>query len=335
MIKCNISPRPGVRFAGTGMAIPQRVLTNDDLSRIVDTSDEWITQRTGIKQRHIADDDVGICELALDATTMALQNAGMQASELDMLLLATLTPEMSCPSSAARLVDKIGAKPAAAMDISAACCGFVNGINMAAAMIEAGYCKTVAVVGAETLSKITNYDDRRTCILFGDGAGTAILTACDDTNTGCLYQTMGSDGSLWTELYLPRCDKHLPEKCDSFTGKFNTLQMNGREVYKFAVNTTLKMIDQTLATTGVKPDQLSMVIPHQSNLRILESTREKLGLPHEKIYINIDRYGNTSAASVPICLHELFQNGRIHYGELVLFVAIGGGMTFSSSLWRL
>ncbi len=327
--------RPGVRFAGTGMAVPQRVLTNDDLTRMVNTSDEWITQRTGIKQRFIADEHISMSDLAYESLTQALKNANMQADELDMVLLGSLTPEMSCPSSAARLVDRIGARPAAAMDISAACCGFVNGVNMAAAMIEAGYYRNIAVVGAETLSKVTNYEDRRTCVLFGDGAGAAILSACDDPDTGCLYQIMGSNGSLWTELYLPRSEKDLPDKRDSFTGKFNTLQMNGREVYKFAVNTTLKMIDQTLEATGVTPQQINMVIPHQSNLRILESAREKLGLPHEKICINIDRYGNTSAASVPICLHELFRDERIRYGDLILFVAIGGGMTFSSSLWRL
>ena len=325
----------GVRIAGTGMSLPSRTLTNADLEKIVDTSDEWITQRTGIKTRHVVADGESVRTLAAGALNQALANADMPPGELDLVLLATLTPEMACPSTAARLVADVGAQPAGAMDLSAACSGFVYGLNLASSLIKAGPYKTVAVVGAETLSEITDYTDRRTCVLFGDGAGAAILTASDDPTQGSIHQTMRSDGSLWKELYIPRSQGDLPEGCDGFSGHFNTLQMNGREVYKFAVTTTRSVIDETLEKGGVKAEEVAMVIAHQSNKRILESARERLGLPEEKLWINIDRYGNTSAASVPICLHELTDAGRIKQGDLVLFMAIGGGMTWTTNLWRL
>jgi 3-oxoacyl-[acyl-carrier-protein] synthase-3 len=334
MTQRNASPAAGVRIAGTGMAVPPRTLTNHDLEKIVETSDKWITQRTGIQGRQIVENGTGVQELAHDALRNALDHAGFDPTSLDMVLLATLTPEMPCPSTAARLVDQIGATPAGAMDLSAACSGFVYGLNLASSLIESGQYKNIAVVGAETLSKVTDYTDRRTCVLFGDGAGAAILSADDDANRGCLYQAMRSNGAYWRELYLPRDEAHLPEGCDHFTGHFNTLQMNGREVYKFAVTTTLNIIDETLENAGVTPDDLAMVVPHQSNRRILESAREKMGLPEEKMWINIGRYGNTSAASVPICLAELTDAGHIQENDLVLFLAIGGGMTWASSLWR-
>ncbi|MFP4143740.1 MAG: beta-ketoacyl-ACP synthase III [Phycisphaeraceae bacterium] len=329
------STRPaGIRLAGTGMAVPERTLTNEDLARMVDTSDAWITQRTGIKTRRTVENGTTIRDLGREALLQALENAGMEPGDLDMVLLATLTPEMPCPSSAARLVSEIGAVPAGAMDLSAACSGFVYGLNLASSLIEAGRHKTVAVVGAETLTQVTDWDDRRTCVLFGDGAGAAVVTASDNPEQGCLEQSMHSNGKLWPELYLPMAQEQVPEGV-TFTGKLNTLQMNGREVYKFAVGTTLKLIERTLDAAGVSPDDLAMIIPHQSNKRIIESARDKLGLPEERVWINIDRFGNTSAASVPICLHELMEAKRIGEGDLVLFIAVGGGMTWSSNLWRL
>ncbi|MEM1354814.1 MAG: beta-ketoacyl-ACP synthase III [Planctomycetota bacterium] len=327
--------QPGVRIAGVGTALPQRVLTNDDLAAIVDTQDDWITQRTGIKTRHIADNGTTTRSLATEALRSALDDAGILAAELDMILLATMTPEMSCPSTAARVAHEVGATPAGAMDLAAACSGFVYGLNHAAALIQTGHYRHVAVVGAETLSKITNYDDRRTCILFGDAAGAAILTADQDPTRGCLAQTMRSDGSLWGELYVPREERDLPPQHDSFTGKLNTLQMNGQEVFKFAVTTTQAIIDETLEAAGVGPDQLAAVIPHQSNRRILELVKKRMDLPDGKMVINIEKYGNTSAASVPLCLFEKRHAGELREGDLVLFVAIGGGMCWTTSLWRL
>jgi 3-oxoacyl-[acyl-carrier-protein] synthase-3 len=338
----NVQSTLGVRLAGTGMAVPQRVATNADLADKVDTSDEWIVQRTGIRQRRLADDKTGVRELATDAVRQALDNAGVAPAELDMLLCATLTPEMCTPSTAARVVANLGAAPAGAVDLSAACSGFVYGMNMASALIQTGMYRNVAVVGVEVLSRLINWDDRRTCILFGDGAGAAIFSADrDNPGRGCLHQTMSSDGSRWHQLYCPQREQDLPVNGEvaghtaDFTGKLNTLQMNGREIYKFAVSTMEQMIDRVLAENGLKPDDLAMVVSHQSNGRILESARKRLGLPDDKLYINIDRYGNTSAASVPICLHELTEAKRLHEGDLVLFIALGGGLTWATSLWRL
>ncbi|MEM1027932.1 MAG: beta-ketoacyl-ACP synthase 3, partial [Planctomycetota bacterium] len=217
---------------------------------------------------------------------------------------------------------------------SAACSGFVYALNVASSLIETGMYRTIGVVGAETLSKIVDYQDRRTCILFGDGAGAAVLTATDDPNRGCLHQTMHSNGNLWGELYVPEQEDQLPAG-NNFTGAYHTLQMNGREVYKFAVTTTSKMMQETLDAAGVKAEDLALVVSHQSNKRILESARDRFGLPEDKLYINIDRFGNTSAASAPICLHEAYEQDKIKEGDLVLFCAIGGGMTWTTSLWRM
>ena len=290
--------------------------------------------RTGIRQRRIADDSVTVRHLAKESVAAALADAGMTPGQLDLLILATITPEMACPSTAARVVSELGAGHAGAMDISAACSGFVYGLNMASTMIESGFYKTIAVVGAETLSKFTDWTDRSTCVLFGDGGGAVILTAGDTPGQGCLHQSMSSNGSLWKELYVPRTAADVPEN-GVFSGTFNTLQMNGREVYKFAVTTLQHTIEETLAATGYKASDLTVIIPHQSNARILESASQKLGLSPEKLYINIDRFGNTSAASVPICLHELKSAGKLKQGDLILFVALGGGMTWAANLWRL
>jgi len=328
-------PRPaGVAVVGTGVALPDKVLTNDDLAKLVDTNDEWITQRTGIKTRHIVEGDTNVRDLARDALQAALDNANLPASDLDLVIVATMTPEMMCPNTAARVVAELGATPAGAMDLSAACSGFVYALNIAASLIETGQYKTIGVVGAETLSKIVDYTDRRTCILFGDGGGAAVLQAVDDETRGCLHQTMHSNGDIWGELYIPRSDADLPEG-HAFTGAYNTLQMNGREVYKFAVTTTQRMITQTLDAAGVDANDLALVVSHQSNKRILESARDRFGLPKDKLYINIERYGNTSAASAAICLHEAYGQGKIKKNDLVLFCAIGGGMTWTTSLWRM
>ncbi|MFN3167378.1 MAG: beta-ketoacyl-ACP synthase III [Phycisphaeraceae bacterium] len=327
--------RVGVRLAGVGTALPERVLTNADLAALVDTSDEWIAQRTGIRTRHIAENGTTTRSLAADALRAALDDAQMGPRDLDMVLLATMTPEMSCPSTAARVVHEVGAAPAGAMDLAAACSGFVYGLNHADALVRTGHYKAVAVIGSETLSKVTNYEDRRTCILFGDAAGAAILTADPDPGRGCLAQTMRSDGSLWGELYVPRTPGDLPDEHEGFTGRFNTLQMNGQEVFKFAVTTTQAIIDETLEKAGVTPADLAAVIPHQSNRRILELVKKRMDLPDGKLVINIEKYGNTSAASVPLCLHEKRVAGELNEGDLVLFVAIGGGMCWTTSLWKL
>lgn len=329
-----VKPSIGIRLAGTGMAVPDVVVTNADLAKKVDTSDEWITQRTGIHQRRIAPEGVTVRDLATAATAAAIKDAGIAPTDLDMLVLATTRPEMVCPSTAARVVAEVGACPAGAIDINAVCSGFVYALNLSTSLILSGAVRTVAVVGADVMSRMMDWKERSTCILFGDGAGAAILQASDDPNQGSLHLSMGSDGNQWRHLYCPRTPDQLPPDDSIFSGAYDTLQMNGREIYKFAVSTLQGEIDRALTACNLKPQDLSVIISHQSNMRILESAREKLGLPKEKVYINIDRFGNTSAASVAICLNELKQAGRVRPGDLVLFVALGGGLTWASNLWR-
>ncbi|MEX2216078.1 MAG: beta-ketoacyl-ACP synthase III [Phycisphaeraceae bacterium] len=327
---------PGVCLAGTGMAVPAHVVSNDELAKTVDTSDEWIAKRTGIRQRCIGEPGDTVTSLATDALKQAVTSAGLEPSQLDMVILATMTPEMITPSSSARVAANIGASPAGAVDISAACSGFVYGMNMAAGLMKTGFYKNIGVIGVEMLSKLVNWEDRNTCVLFGDGAGAAVFSTCDDATRGCLYQSMGSDGGRWHELYCPRNEADLPANGHGapFNGQYNTLQMNGREIYKFAVSTLQRTIDEALTHCNLKPSDLAVIIPHQSNARIIESAREKLGLTPERMCVNIDRYGNTSAASVPIALHELTAEGRVKAGDYVLFVALGGGLTWATSLWK-
>ena len=326
----------GVRIAGTGMAVPDRLLTNDDLARIVDTTDEWITQRTGIRTRHISDEHTRTSDLAAGAVSQALERAGLAPGELDLLLCATMTPDVVCPAAAARVVEKVGAVPCGGMDINIACTGLVAALNAGAAFIASGQCRHVAVVGAEQLSRLVDWNDRRTCVLFGDGAGAAILSASDDGERGCLYGRLNSDASRGDSLYVPRSEHDIPDaEAQAFTGKFDTLQMNGKAVYQFAVRTLAECVESALRETGLTADDVKMVIPHQSNVRMLQSAWRRLGFDDAKVYINIDRYGNTSAASIGICLHELMSGDRIGEGDTVIFVAQGGGLSWGTSVWRL
>lgn len=324
----------GATITGTGMALPSRVVTNADMEKIVDTTDAWITQRTGIRQRYIAENGTTASVLATDATRQALGNAKLEPGELDLLICATMTPDMICPATACQIVANLGATPCGAMDVNLACSGFVAALNMAANFVASGFYKNVAVVGAEQLSSIMDWTDRSTCILFGDGAAAAIVSATDDAEQGCLYQSIHSDGTRWQELYCPRNAADVPEGA-VFSGTANTLQMNGREVYKFAVTTLQKTIKQAMDACNLTVDDVKVVIPHQSNARIIGSAREKLAFDEDKIYLNLDRYGNTSAASVGLCLHELNEAGRLERGDKVIFVALGGGLTWASSVWQL
>lgn len=328
-------PAPaGARLVGTGMALPEKELTNADLERMVETSDQWIVQRTGIRRRRVAENGTTTTQLGVQSLDQALRNAGVEPAELDLLICATMTQDMICPATAAQMVAEIGAVPCGAMDIGVACTGFVAGLNMAANFLASGAYRNVAVVGAEVLSRIINWEDRNTCVLFGDGAAAAIVRASEDPQQGCLHQTLASDGTRWMDLYCPRTPADVPQDAP-FSGKYETLQMNGREVYKFAVNTLQQTVAQAMEACELGPEQVKMVIPHQSNARIIDSAREKLGLGEEKVYLNLDRYGNTSAASVGLCLHELMDQGRIEQGDHVIFVALGGGLTWASSVWRM
>lgn len=333
-IPARTSPR-GVRIAGTGSFAPPGTLTNDDLAGMVDTSDEWIQQRTGIKRRHICDPkSESTITMARAAIEQALEAGNIDPSTLDMVMLGTTTPEMACPSTAARLAGEIGATPAAAFDLTAACCGFLYGMNMADSIIRAGRADRIAVIGADAMSTVLDYEERTCSILFGDAAGAAILEAVDDPERGSMYQTMHADGQGWAALYIPREESQLAEGASPEEAKMGCLRMNGREVYKFAVSRFQSAIKDALDATGLAPEDVGIYICHQSNARIIESAIEKLDLPPEKVYINIDEYGNTAAGSVGLCLDELIRSDRIDTSKPTLLVAFGGGMTWSSSVWR-
>lgn len=331
--------RVGVRIVGTGIGLPSRTLTNADLEKVMDTSDEWIVQRTGIRTRRVVNREAGesVLSMATPALRNALADAKLDASELDLVLCATMCPEMACPPTACRVAAEIGAGHAGAMDVSAACCGFVFALNMAHDLIKGGAYRTVAVIGADTLSNWMDYstEGRSTAIIFGDAAGAAILRATDDTSCGILAQSMHADGGGWKDIFTPTTRHHFPEGVEPDPKKLGHLQMNGATVFKFAVGTFPELIQETLDKAGLTPEQVDMFVCHQSNARILHAARERFGLPEEKLYVNIDRYGNTVAASVPLCLHELRAAGRVREGQKVMFVAFGGGLTWGSSLWQM
>jgi len=326
----------GVRLAGAGSAVPRRVVTNTDLARHVSTSDEWIRQRTGIERRHFCTPgEESEFTLARDAIRAALADAGKQGSDLDLLIHASVTMEMVCPSNACRIASSIGATPAAAFDLVAACSGFVYALNLADTLVRCGRARTVGVIGCDALSSIIDFEDRSVSILFGDGAGAAVVTADEDTSRGCLYQTMGADGDGWHSLYLPRKPEDVPIGHEDHPARMGTLRMNGREVYKFAVNKFREVIEDALAQTGLTVDDVAQFVCHQSNLRIIESAMEKIGLPPEKVHVNINEYGNTSAGSVGLVFDEVRRAGRVKEGDIVVFVAFGAGLTWASSVWRL
>jgi 3-oxoacyl-[acyl-carrier-protein] synthase-3 len=326
----------GVEIVGTAHAVPSRVLTNDDLAKMVDTSDEWIVQRTGIRERRLCDPAKGetTTTLAIEALRKALVDANVKGNELDLIIVGSVTGEMTCPSTACRVAEAVGAAGAGAFDVIAACCSFVYGLNIAHDLIRVGSYKTVGVLGCDVMSSIVNYDDRATSILFGDAAGAAILRATEDTTRGMVCGRMYADGTGWRDLYIPRHSSHVPEGVDGSNFKLGTLQMNGREVYKFAVKRFSELIQETLDRAGVKVHEVDHFICHQSNARMLEAARERFGIPAEKMLMNIDRFGNCSGGSVPVVLDELRKMGKCQPGDLVMFVAFGGGLTWSSALWR-
>jgi len=331
--------RVGVRIAGTGSQLPSKRLNNADLEKVMDTKDEWIVQRTGIHERRIIDKAAGECTASLSTAALrkALDAARMQASDLDMIMCATMTAEMPCPATACLISERIGAGHAAAMDLNAACSGFVFGLNLCHDLIKGGSYRNIALIGADTVSNHMHYctAGRGTAIIFGDGAGAAILRATDDAGLGVLAQSMHADGKGWKDIYIPLEDRDFPPGVAPDESLKTYVQMNGAAVFKFAVGTFSNLIAETLEKASLKPEQVDMFVCHQSNARILQSARERFGLPTEKLYVNIDRVGNTVGASVPICLDELVQQGRVKPGMKVMFVAFGGGLTWGSSLWQL
>jgi 3-oxoacyl-[acyl-carrier-protein] synthase-3 len=327
----------GVRIRGVGSAVPQRKLTNLDLQTMMDTTDEWIVQRTGIHERRVVDPKVeGTYTLSRDALKYALDDAGMNASDLDLVIVATVTMEMTCPSVACRVADALGAAPKPAFDIVAACSGFVYATNLADSLIRSGRYRTIGVVGCDAMSTVLDYTDRTVSILFGDAAGSVVLSRDDaDPTCGCVFQLQGADGAMWESLYMPRRCQEIPEQDRENPIRIGCLRMNGREIFKFAVKKFAEIMDETLLATGLTIDQISQFICHQSNVRIIDAAKERLGLPDDKVYVNIDRYGNSSAGSVGLCLDQLWQAGKIKRGDHVMMVAFGGGLTWASGVWKI
>ncbi|HUS85331.1 MAG TPA: beta-ketoacyl-ACP synthase III [Anaerolineales bacterium] len=320
------------RFAhvtGWGMATPDRILTNDDLAKMVDTSDDWILSRTGISERRIAEKGESTATLATDAALRALETTDLNAADIDLIIVSTSTPEYIFPSTACIVQDQIGASRAGAFDLSAACTGFIYAVNMAAQAIRSGSIENAIVIGAETLSRFTNWEDRDTCVLFGDGAGAFVLQASDRPG-GVLNCVMRSDGSGESLLSLPAGGSKLPATHETVDKKQHTIQMNGREVFRFATRVMASATREAVSLTGWDLDDVNWVIPHQANMRIIEAAARGLRMPLEKFVINLSRYGNTSTASIPIAACEALQSGRIQDGDQLVLVGFGAGLTWGA-----
>jgi len=318
---------------GTGSAAPERVLTNLDLEKMVDTSDEWIRTRTGIRERRVADENTATSDLAAQAARRALEDTNLGIADLDMIMVATVTPDTNFPSTACLVQDKIGAKRAAVLDIGAACSGFIYGLSLARSLIDMGEYSTILVIGAETLTKITDWQDKNTCVLFGDGAGAAILQA-GDKNRGILATHLGGDGSLGSLLILPAGGSRLPASHQTVDEKLHYIKMAGNEVFKSAVRAMGDSAVSVLEKVSLTSQDVDLLITHQANLRIIQATAKRIHLPMERVYVNLDRYGNTSAASIPIALDEARRRGLIKEGDTSLLVAFGAGFTWGSAVIR-
>ncbi len=316
---------------GTGSYVPEKVLSNADLERLVETNDEWIVSRTGIRERRIAATEQTTSDLAAEAAKAALLNAGVNPEELDMIIVATVTPDMFFPSTACFVQTKIGAKNAVCFDVSAACSGFLFALETARQFIASGARKTILVIGAEKLSTIVDWSDRNTCVLFGDGAGAAILRHKPGAR-GMIHTHMGSDGRQSEILYIPGGACRTPVTAENAALRLNTIKMNGKETYKQAVTAMMDAGNRVLEAGGVRAEELACIIPHQANARIIEAIADRMRLPLDRFLINLDRFGNTSAAAVAIALDEANRTGRMKEGDYILLVVFGGGLTWAGSL---
>lgn len=324
-------PNRTVSIVGTGSYVPERVLTNAELEKSVDTTDEWIVTRTGIRERRIAAEGEFTSHMGAKAAQRALDQAGITPAEVDLIIVATVTPDTFFPSTACHIQRLIGASAAACFDVSAACSGFLYGIEIAQQFISNHTYNTVLVIGADKLSSIVNWEDRNTCVLFGDGAGAAVLRFRADSH-GVITTYMGSDGNYGDILHMPGGGCAIPVTAENLPLKLNTLQMNGRETFKQAVISMQTAAKKALEQSGLTVDDLTCIIPHQANLRIIEALADRLNLPLEKFHTNLDRYGNTSAAAVAIALDEANRTGRFEVGDYILMVVFGGGLTYASSV---
>jgi 3-oxoacyl-[acyl-carrier-protein] synthase-3 len=317
-------------ITGWGKYLPPNVMTNKDLEQIVDTTDEWIQKRTGIKQRRIADEDTATSDLALEASQEALEKANLDPKDLDLIIVSTVTPDMVFPATACIIQDKIGADNAAAFDLEAGCSGFVYGLSVGAQFIESGLYDNVLIIGAETLSKITDWDDRNTCVLFGDGAGAAVLQPTD--KGGFLSFDLGSDGSGADALYMEAGGSLNPATLETVKNKKHFIRMEGNPVFKFAVKTMKKASLDVIEKANLTTDDIDLLIPHQANTRIIKSARRRLKLDEDEVYVNLPEVGNTSSASVAIAMAEAKEKGVIQNGDHVLLVAFGAGLTWAAGV---
>jgi 3-oxoacyl-[acyl-carrier-protein] synthase-3 len=325
---------PHAVIAGTGSYLPERVLTNFDLERMVDTSDEWIKTRTGISERRLAGDEMATSDLALPAAKAALESAGLPAAELELIIMATVTPDRLFPATACLIQHRLGAAAAAAFDLNAACSGFIYGLKIAQQYIKAGACRNILVIGAETISKIVDWSDRNTCVLFGDGAGAVVLQADEDDCHGVIDTQLYTDGSLANVLAMPAGGSRLPPSHQTVDEKLHYIKMKGNELFKIAVRNLAESAEAILSHNHFTIQDIDLFIPHQANIRIIQAVAGALSLPMERVYSTIAKYGNTSAASIPIALDEAARNGRLKRGDLVLLSAFGSGLAWAASLIR-
>jgi 3-oxoacyl-[acyl-carrier-protein] synthase-3 len=315
-----------ISITGLGCKVPDRVVTNEDLKQYVDTTDEWIRERTGIRERRMASDEEALSDIALPASRDALAQAGVEGRDIDLLIVATVTPDMSFPSTAAILADQLGAVDAAAYDLSAGCTGFMYALAQAYGMLAGGLAKRALVVGGDLLSRILDWDDRSTLVLFGDGAGAVVMEAVPER--GFLGFELGADGAGGANLWLPGSGSRI------FAEPDRLVKMNGREVFKFATRILVQSANDIMERCGVTIDDVDVYVPHQANMRIIDHATKKLGVPSEKVVINVDRYGNTSSGSIPLALADAAEDGRLRPGKLVLMTGMGAGLTWGSALIR-
>jgi 3-oxoacyl-[acyl-carrier-protein] synthase-3 len=316
---------------GTGSELPRKIVTNQDIEKIVDTSDEWITVRTGIKERRVLEEGKGNADMAYHAATRALEAAGLAAKDLDAIIMGTVTPDYPFPSSACVLEDMLGARHAFSFDVNAACSGFLNALSVADSFVRGGRIENALVVGSDALSRLLNWQDRTTCILFGDGAGAVVLGASEN-GAGILSAKLRTDGSYVKTLYVPAGGSLKPAKPETVKNNEHTIAMNGKEVFKVAVRSMEEISREALEEAGVGINQVSLVIPHQANRRIIVALADRLGLPMDKVMINVEKYGNTSAASIPVALDEAKRQGRIQKGDIVLLNAFGAGFAWGAAV---
>ncbi len=326
----NATANGRVSITGIGSHAPEGVMTNAELALIVDTSDEWIVERTGIRERRVAAPEEALSDLALPAAKAALEQAELDPTTLDMLVVATVTPDMAFPSTGAILADQLGAADAAAYDLSAGCTGFVYALAQAHGMVSSGLADNALVVGGDVLSRIVDWEDRSTCVLFGDGTGAVVLERVSEG--GFLGFELGADGSGGSQLYMPAGGSRMPATAESVAGRQHYAKMNGREVFKFATRVLVESARKVLDECDVPVEDVDVYVPHQANVRIIDHARRKLGIPEERTVVNVDRFGNTSSGSIPLALGDAKTDGRLAPGEMVLMTGMGAGLTWGSAL---